>query len=456
MEKADKIKFSFYGAAQEVTGSNYMLEFGGKVLLVDCGIFQGSRVSEEKNNEPFPYSPSKVDVVLITHAHLDHVGRLPKLARDGFKGKIFSTAPTRDLAEIMLIDSLGILRKQAAKTGEPELYNEHDVKKMMGQWEVVDYHKPFSLENFKITFLEAGHILGSAIIQIELNGTKIVFSGDIGNIPAPLVKSPEMVSNADYMVLESTYGNKEHFGAEETELRLERIIEDTVHSKGVLMIPAFSLERTQKILYQINNLVENGRIPKIPIFLDSPLSIKATDIYKKHSKHYSEDAKKILLSGDDIFNFPGLRMTLTTEESKQINQIPAPKVIIAGSGMCNGGRIVYHLRQYLSNPHNTLLIVSYQVAGCLGRQLSEGAKIVKIFGEDIVVRARIEQIDGYSAHCDKNFLYDFVRNSADTMRQVFVTHGEPDASLFFTQKIRDYLGLNAIAPKYGESFEVEL
>ncbi|MBU4353288.1 MBL fold metallo-hydrolase [Patescibacteria group bacterium] len=461
----NKLKFNFYGAAQEVTGSNNLLEveIGGKKtkLLVDCGLFQGSKINDERNDKPFLYNPQDIDALVVTHAHLDHAGRIPKIVKNGFRGKIFSTLPTRDLSQIMLIDSLGILRKQLGNNqGRELIYTEEDVEKAMSQWVTVGYHEEFSIGGLKINLKEAGHILGSAIVEVVAKGNtsghakggaKIVFSGDLGDSPSPLLNDAEKITDADFLVVESTYGNKKHEGMAETEVKLERIIEDTMFRNGVLMIPAFSLERTQKILFQINNLVEGGRIPRVPIFLDSPLSIKATEIYKKNSRYYGESAKELLLSGDDIFNFPGLKMTLATEESRRINNIPSPKIIIAGSGMCNGGRILHHLRQYLGDSKNTLLIVSFQVAGSLGRRLSEGEKVVKIFGEDVLVEADVHKIEGYSAHSDSDGLYDFVKNSADTLKKVFVNHGEPEASLFLVQKIRDCLGLDAVAPKFGDS-----
>jgi len=452
-----KIKLSFFGAAQEVTGSNYLLETGDSKILVDCGFFQGSKINEEKNEEPFPYNLSEIDALVVTHAHLDHIGRIPKLAKQGFRGKIFSTPPTRTFSHLMLLDSLGVLGKEAKRSGEKELiYNKSDVEKARSQWEIIDYRQEFSIKDLKITFKDAGHILGSAIVEIKIKGKKIVFSGDLGNSPEPLLNDTEKINDADFLIIESTYGNRLHGGKKGADLKLERVIEDTMQRKGVLMLPAFSLERTQKILFHVNDLVEHGRIPKVPVFLDSPLSIKATKIYKQYSKYYNEEAKKILLSGDDIFNFPGLKMTMTTEESKKINDVPAPKIIIAGSGMCNGGRILHHLRRYLPDPKSVLLLVSFQAAGSLGRQLTEGAKLVNILGEDVLVEAEIEEIKEYSSHPDSEGLFNFVKNSDNTLEKVFVIHGELKSSLFFVQKVRDYLGIDAIAPKFGDSYEIDI
>ncbi|MBI4692337.1 MAG: MBL fold metallo-hydrolase [Candidatus Terrybacteria bacterium] len=451
---AEKLKLSFWGASQEVTGSNYLLETPSSKILIDCGFFQGSRINEERNRKPFFYNPSEIDGLIVTHAHLDHIGRIPKLVRDGFRGKIFSTPATRSFSQLMLTDSLGVLEKEVKRSGEKEMiYTEKDVERAMAQWEEIEYCQEFALNGLKIKFRDAGHILGSTIAEIVAGSRKIVFTGDLGNSPEPLLNDTEIIKDADFLIIESTYGDRVHESSKEAELKLERTIEDVVHNKGVLMIPAFSLERTQKILFQLNELVEHGRIPRVPVFLDSPLSIQATKIYKEYSRYYNEEAKKILYK-DDIFNFPGLKQTLTTEESKEIGNIPPPKIIIAGSGMCNGGRILHHLRQNLSNQNSAVLLVSYQAVGSLGRQLAEKAKMVSIFGEKVLVEAKIEKISGYSSHPDREALYNFTKNTADSLKKVFVVHGELKSSLFFTQRLRDYLGIDALAPKFGESYEI--
>ncbi|KKU06569.1 MAG: hypothetical protein UX11_C0033G0003 [Candidatus Collierbacteria bacterium GW2011_GWC2_45_40] len=468
-----KIKISFFGGTEEVTGSNYLLEIDGDDssgrgktrILADCGLFQGSRVAEEKNSDPFPYKPSSVDALLVTHAHLDHVGRIPKLVKEGFKGKIYSTYPTKDFAKLMLIDSLGVLEKEAKRHNDTRpIYQEEDVEKAMSLWEAKNYRESFEIGGVNILFKDAGHILGSAIIEITdskrkesgAKKKKLVFTGDLGNSPEPLINSTEAVNDASFMIIESTYGDRLHEDYSQADLKLERTIEEIVKKKGTLMIPAFSLERTQRILYQINDLVENGRIPKIKIFLDSPLSIKATEVYKKYINLYNTEAKNSILKGDDLFDFPGLILTMEAEESKKINEIAPPKIIIAGSGMCNGGRIVHHLKNYLPSKNNTLLFVSYMAVGSLGRLLHDGEKLVNIMGEKIPVEAEIEKIGGYSSHADLNGLLEFAANSADSLEKVFVTHGELKSSSFLAQRLRDYLGVAAIAPAYGETREIEI
>ncbi len=453
-----------------VTGSNYLLETSGKgqatKILIDCGLHQGSSYCEEHNFEPFPYNPKEIEAVLITHAHIDHIGRLPKLYKDGFRGKIFSSPPTKDFAIDLFLDSQHILFKEAEEKRKPPLYDIEEIDETMKLWQGIPYHKKFWLkprnrtgslrgENFEIEFLDAGHILGSSIIKISAEGKKIVFSGDLGNISAPLVKDTEIVDTADYAVIESTYGNRIHEDLIQRKDILEDAIEETVKSDGVLMIPAFAMERTQDLLFELNSLVEGGRIPKVPIFIDSPLAIKVTSVYKKYSgdpNYFDEEALSAIEKGERIFGFPGLKTALTTEESKAINDVPAPKVIIAGAGMSQGGRILHHEKRYLSGPKNTLLFIGYQAEGSLGRRILDGAKSVKILGEEVPVRCRVKAISGYSAHADQPKLLGWLRPMRLSLKKVFVVQGEEDQSIPFAGKIRDELAIPAIIPSEGDSF----
>lgn len=446
------LSLSFYGGAQEVTGACYLLETPKTKLLVDCGLMQGSRIIEKQNREAFPFDPKTVDALFVTHAHLDHVGRIPKLVRDGFHGRIISTPPTRDLAELILYDSLGVMEKEARGRDEELFYGEEDVKRALELWEGIAYHTPVAIEDAAVLFRDAGHVLGSGMITVMHETKTIVFTGDLGNPPTPLLSPTEEVSDANILIIESTYGDRLHEHREERKVKLERVIEDTIKRKGVLMIPAFSLERTQELLFEINDLVEHHRIPRVPIYLDSPLAIKATAVYHKYNEYFNKQATYIIRSGDDVFKFPGLAMTLSTEESKAINNVPAPKVIIAGSGMSTGGRILHHERRYLPDPASALLLIGYQTPGSLGRRLQDGARRVQIFGEEVPVRARIETIRGYSAHPDRDGLFAFVERTGDRLERVFVVQGDPQAALFFVQRLRDYLGLDARAPKYKERF----
>ena len=454
------MKLTFWGGAGSVTGANYLLEssvIGHKSsvkMLIDCGLHQEGHYAEHENFEPFPYNPREIADVFITHAHIDHIGLVPKLVRDGFKGLVRSTPPTRDFAEFLLLDSENILMKEAMREKKPPLYVTEDVGKAMEQWQGVQYHKEMECGDARATFFDAGHVLGSSIVRIEAEGKTVVFSGDLGNSPPPIIRSTETLEAADYCVIESTYGDRAHENVGSRREMLEDAVEETVSAGGTLMIPAFALERTQELLFHLHELFEQGRVPKVPVFLDSPLAIKLTAVYRKYEDYFNHDMQRLVRSGDDFLNFKGLRLTLTTEQSKEINDVPPPKIIIAGSGMSHGGRIVHHERRYLPDPKSAVLFVGYQAIGSLGRQILDGAETVKIFGEEVPVRARKIQIAGYSAHADQPQLLDWLRPMRKTLKKVFVVQGENKASEVLAQKIRDELAITAVVPKRGESFEL--
>lgn len=450
------VRVSFFGAAQEVTGSCFLFDSGQTKILVDCGMFQCPRFCDLRSEERFPFDPKAVDAVFVTHAHIDHTGRIPKLVKEGFSGRIFSTHPTRELAALMLEDSLGVLEKEKKREGGGELiYQEGDIKKALALWNCLDYHEKIEIGDFKIQLRDSGHILGSAMIEFEHGGKKIVVTSDLGNPPTPMLKDPEEVRDANFLFIESTYGNRTHDDRDSRKLKLERTIEDTIRDGGTLMIPAFSLERTQELLFEIHDLLDSGRIPKVPVFLDSPLAIKATAVYKKHENYFNGDALQRIKSMGDFFSFKDLRPTLTTDESKAINEIKPPKIIIAGSGMSNGGRIIHHERRYLSDPKSTLLIVGYQAAGSLGRIIQDGAHEVTILGEKVSVRAKIAVLTGYSAHPDQEQLLSFIEKDKDSLEKLFAVQGEPASCLFLVQRVRDYMGKEAFAPRYGETYVLE-
>ncbi len=422
-----------------VTGANYLLESDkGTKILVDCGLFQGSSFCEKRNFEPFPYDVKTIDAVLITHAHIDHTGRLPLLYKAGFRGKIYSTAPTKDFAEELLLDSEHLLNKNAQEKNHPPLYLIDDINKTMALWQIVDYYQKFQLKDFEIEFYDAGHILGSSFIAISAEGKKIVFSGDLGNIAAPLVKDTDPLPETDYVLIESTYGNRFHEDLKIRKNILEDLIEDTFKAGGALLIPAFA--------------VENGRIPRVPIFIDSPLAIKLTSIYKKYSNsdYIDDESLSLIRKGDAIFDFPGLKLSLTSEQSKEINNVKGPKVIIAGSGMSQGGRILHHEMRYLSDPKSAILFIGYQAKDSLGRQILDGAKSVNIFGVEVTVNCRIMSISGYSAHADQKKLIDWLTPVKLTLKKVFVVQGEEDQSLPLAEKIRDILAVETAVPSIGE------
>lgn len=456
------IKLHFYGGARMITGSNYLLEVNKTKILIDCGMFQGLPEIEAKNYEPFPYNPKEIDFVLITHSHLDHIGRLPKLIKEGFTGSIFATGPTIDFTKLMLEDSQRVLEEKAIKAGIMPPFDHFEIAKAMKLFQNVDYDEVFEpLPGIEVCFKEAGHILGSAIIEIKIKDqklkiknkeTKIVFSGDLGNPPVPLLRPPAQIKEADYLIIESTYGDRKHESAEHCQETVEDVVEEVVTKAGTLLIPSFALERTQQILYHFNNLVEQHKIPRLPIFIDSPLALWITTIYKKYPQYYNKEASFLIKSGDDIFKFPGLYFTPTTRQSKKINDISPPKIIIAGSGMSQGGRILHHELRYLPDRKNTLLIVTYQAQGTLGRRILEGAKEIEILEQRIPVRAKIRYITGYSAHADVKDLINWVTQTKDTLKKVFVVQGEEKPALSLAQKIRDELAVEATIPLMGEEF----
>lgn len=452
MEK--KLTLTFCGGTGTVTGANFLLEGEGKKFLIDCGLTQNTKLADDTNWEPFLYNPAEIDLLFITHAHIDHIGRIPKLIYEGFKGKIISTPATKEVAEFMLLDTVNILGRNTEHDIN-KMYKVDNVKKALALWETIEYHQRFNVDHgFRFTYRDSGHILGSGMLEVWYNEKKIVFTGDLGNSPSPLLRDTELVNDADYLIMESVYGDRVHEHRDERKKLLEATIEDNYNRKGTLIVPTFSLERSQELLFEINDLVENKRIPPMPIFLDSPLAIKLTAVYKKYQKLFNDVAAKMIGGGDDVFNFPGLKLTLETEESKEILHAPNPKIVIAGSGMSNGGRIVHHEHNYLPDPKNTILLTGYQSLGTLGRTIEEGAKTVRISGEEVPVRAHMVKISGYSGHKDSNALIDFVENTANTVKKVFVVMGEPKSSLFLVQKLRDNLGVNAVAPELGDKVEI--
>lgn len=453
MEK-NKSRIEFFGGAESVTGSNFLLMDikNNLKILIDCGFFQGPANLEKMNREAFPFEPAQIDFLLITHAHLDHIGRIPKLIRDGFKGTIYSTAPTKEISEYSFFDSLNLQNKE----NEEILFTEEDIKKALSLWKTIDYGQEFSLGEYLVVAKDAGHILGSTMWQISRNGRKITFTGDLGNSPSTLLKDTESLGQTNYLVMESVYGDRNHEDKDARRGLLEDVIEETMKKNGTLMIPAFSIERTQQILYEIEGMMENSRIPLVPVFLDSPFGIEVTKIYKKYSKYLNDNVRKLIESGNEIFQFPQLQMTLSTEQSKAIFKANPRKIIIAGSGMSTGGRILHHEKRYLGDPNSTLLLVGYQQIGSLGRLVQDGAKTVKIMGEEISVNARVAMIHGYSSHKDSDHLLQFVDGSVESLEKVFVAMGEPKSALFLSQRIRDYLGLDARVPKIGDKADIEL
>lgn len=455
MSTSHTASIGFYGGVGSVTGANFLLDTGSLRIIVDCGLEQGGEFSLQKNAEPFPYDPASADILIVTHAHADHIGRIPKLVREGFKGKIYSTTPTKDLAGIMLHDACAIMKHEAEMSGAAPLYKEADIGQALALWTTMSYHDSFTLGDVTVTFYDAGHILGSALVLFERDGRRLMFTGDIGNVPQPLLNPPEIVKDLDYLLMESVYGNRLHEQVAERASILLAEIKSTIAKKGTLIIPAFSLERTQGMLFEINNFVESGMIDAIPVFLDSPLAIAVTDIYRAHRAYLKDSVRARIEGGDDIFDFPKLSYTRTREASDAISKIPGPKIIIAGSGMSHGGRVLAHEIEYLGRKDTTLLLVGYQTVGSVGRLLQDGVSRVTIDGVPVRVKARIQTIQGYSGHADRDQLIEFVAERGEKLKKVFVTMGEERASLFLVQRLRDYLGVDAIAPEAHQVISID-
>ncbi len=470
------MKITFLGAAQTVTGSCYLCETEDTSFLVDMGLYQGNAADQMLNRAPLPFDPAKIDFMLLTHAHIDHSGRIPLLVNKGFKGKIITTKATSDLCEIMLPDSGYIqesemewVNRKRERAGLPllePLYTYIDAQKSLRFFTKINYHQIISpSKNIKVRFNDAGHILGSAIIEIWIteNGVeeKIVFSGDLGKKNTAIIRDPDIINDADYVIMESTYGNRRHREAENRSEKMADIITRTVRRRGNVIIPAFAVGRTQEMIYDINK--SNSRseyfrsvMKSIKTFVDSPLAINATSIFMENEDCYDAEAKKLLMTGNDPLQFPGLTFTLSPEESKEINKYQNPSIIIAASGMCEAGRIKHHLKHNLWKDESCVVFVGYQAQGTLGRRILDGAKNVKIFGETIDINAKIEQIEGFSAHADQAELLDWITAFSVRPKKVFIVHGEDEAQQEFARLINEKIGAEAVIPKRGDCYELTL
>ena len=474
------MKITFLGAAEGVTGSNYLIETENKKFLVDCGLFQGSAKEEERNYDEFAFDVNEIDFMLLTHAHIDHSGRIPKLYVDGYRKSIYATKATCDLCTIMLPDSGHIQemevewknrkRKREGKLGFPPLYTAEDAINSLELFKSVQYSELVEIdENITVRFNDAGHMLGSAIIEVWVKEgekvEKIVFTGDLGNNDIPLLASPTMIESADYLVMESTYGNRLHMKNNDKAKMFLDVVYETIKGGGNVVIPTFAVGRTQEILYELNKIKENTKdesfinkyrlLMETPVYVDSPLAISATEIFKQNDDLFDDEVKAEIESGDDPLEFNGLKFTRTAEESKALNEIDEPSIIISASGMCDVGRIKHHLKHNLWNSKNTILFVGYQAAGTLGRRIVEGAKKVKIFGEEIAVNARIEYIEGYSGHADQEWLMNFIYSFISKPKQIILVHGEVESQGVLKEKILEETNIPVTIPKYGEIYKVE-
>jgi metallo-beta-lactamase family protein len=449
----------FCGGVGHVTGANFLLSTPGGKLLVDCGLVQGGPEDRLLNWEPWRYDASSIGALAITHAHIDHIGRVPKLVKDGFAGPIFSTPATKELAALMLADAAKVGKLDAQRLEKEPLYGEADIARAMSRWETVAYHEEREvLPGVSIFLRDSGHILGSANVRAKVGEDLAVgFSGDLGNSPTLLMPDPEPAPDIDYLVTESVYGDRRHEGRDARREMLREVFARVLGRGGTAVVPTFSLEKTQSLLYELNELVEAGELPKTPVYLDSPLAIGVTEVYAKHIGSFRQNVRDDASSGDSIFDFPGLVTVDEHKLSESLNSDRRPKIILAGSGMSEGGRVRSHERHFLADPKSALVLVGYQVLGSLGRRLQDGAKSVRIDGHDVKVRAEIVWVSGYSSHADTDGLLAFSEGAASggRLKKVFTAMGEPKAAMFLAQRIRDELGVVAVHPQEGAEITLD-
>ena len=474
------MKITFLGATKTVTGSNFLVEAAGNKFLVDCGMYQGHGNIEEKNYDEFLFDINEIDFMLLTHAHIDHSGRIPKLYKEGYRNPIYAHKATCDLCSIMLPDSGHIQEmevewknKKRIRQGKETLlpmYTAQEAVDSLELFKPVSYDEVVEInENIKVRFNDAGHMLGSSIIEIWANEngkeTKAVFTGDLGNNDIPLLACPTMIETADYLVMESTYGNRLHIRNDEKAHLFLNTVYETIERGGTVVIPSFAVGRTQEILHELNNIKENTddeefmkkyeKIMDVPVYVDSPLAISATEIFRNNTELFDDEVKEAMLKGDNPLEFKGLKFTRTADESKALNESNEPAIIISASGMCEVGRIKHHLKHNLWNPNSTILFVGYQAPGTLGRKIVDGEKKVKIFGEEINVNARIEYIEGYSGHADQEWLLNFIYSFYTKPKHIFLVHGEEEGQEVLKEKILENTGISVTIPDFGETYTLE-
>ena len=475
------MKITFLGATKTVTGSNFLVETEDSKFLVDCGMYQGQAEEEYENEAPFDFNVGEIDFVLLTHAHIDHSGRIPKLYNEGYKNPIYAHKATCDLCSLMLPDSGHIQEmeiewknRKRQRKGEkplPPMYTAEDAAKCLELFKPVQYDEIIEITpKIHVRFNDAGHMLGSSIIEVWSNengeDVKAVFSGDIGNNDIPLLSEPTMIADTDYLVMESTYGNRLHMRNEKKAEIFLKIVSETIEGGGNVIIPSFAVGRTQEILYELDKIKETKNneeflreyetLMKAPVYVDSPLAISATEVFKENMDLFDEETQAEIKKGDNPLEFDGLHFTTTADESKALNESNIPSIIISASGMCDVGRIKHHLKHNLWNPKNTILFVGYQAPGTLGHSIVNGAKKVKIFGEDVAVNARIEYIEGYSGHADQEWLMNFVYSFNNKKpKHIFLVHGEEDSQNELKQKIEEEAKIPVTIPNYGDTYELQ-
>ena len=462
-------RITFNGATGTVTGSRHLLEIRGKKLLIDCGLFQGRKQDRLINWEAFPIPPKEIDNVFLTHAHIDHTGYLPRVCKQGFSGSVHCTYPTSDLCEIMLRDAAHIQEEDAYwanKKGFSKhspalpLYTVEDANNALKLFSPLYYGEDLYFDDgFRVKFKDAGHILGSAIVDIKTtNGDKprkVVFSGDLGRPDRPILRNPVQAFEVDYLIVESTYGDRLHSETSQSD-DLMRVINESVERGGGLVIPSFAVERTQEILYVIRELEEDGKIPVLPVYVDSPMAIDATEIFEKRIADQDLASRVETLRGKQVFRPKRLQLCDTVEQSKAVNVSKSQAIVISSSGMATGGRVLHHLRKRLRHPENTILFIGYQAAGTRGRSILEGAKSVRIHGNDVPIKAHVESISGFSGHADYNEILAWLMGFNRPPEKTFIVHGEPESSASLADKIRDRFGWDVVIPSLGDSFDLEM
>lgn len=464
------MKITFLGAAESVTGSKFYVEHGSRSVLIDAGLFQ-ERDLVSRNWDDFLVEPSSIHAILLTHAHTDHCGYLPKLVKDGFKGNIYCTAPTKEIAKVALIDSAKVQEADAAyklkrhkKEGrkgrfpEVALYTENDARAVFPYFKKVEYRQPVEISNeLTATFYDAGHILGSSMIELKTKtGTDesvYLFSGDIGRRQKPILNDPHVFSRADYVVMEATYGNKLHEDMTTCLEKMADIINITAGRGGKVIIPSFAINRTQEVMFFLDQLLDAKKIPKIPLYVDSPMAIDVTEIFNRYPDDFDEESRRILENERSLFHYPLLTMTKDAEESRAINQLKGPAIIVAGSGMCTGGRIKHHLFHQISKPENTVLFTGFQAAGTLGRILIDRPREVRIFGQMLPVRAQIEKINGFSSHADQKELLQWLSGITSPIKKIFIVHAEKNVADQFAVILKERFKAGVVVPKYGDTEE---
>ena len=466
------MKLQFLGAAQNVTGSRHLLHANGAKLLIDCGLYQ-ERQFRERNWKPFTVEPRSIDAVFLTHAHLDHCGLLPKLVKDGFRGRIYCTSATAEIARIILLDSAKIQEEDArykAKRHKKEkrkgpfptkpLYTAADAEACFPHFSSVRYGKPVKIgKGIEVTFYDAGHVLGSSIIKVKANANgqqrTILFSGDIGRPSRPIVHDPALIAEADYILVESTYGDRVHQGPTDTKKMIAEVINSTKEAGGNIIVPSFALERAQELLYYINELLLADAIPPLKVFLDSPMAARITKVFQKHRELFDEEMTEFVQHGDSPFKFPGLSIVGTSDQSKALNHMKGTIMVIAGSGMCTGGRVKHHLVNNITNPRNTIMFVGYQAAGTLGRRIVDGDNEVRILGQKYRIKARVARINGFSAHADRDELFKWLDALERPPRKVFVVHGESKSAQRFGDYIKEKTGWPVVVPAYRDEIVLD-